>query len=55
MTTIDTIRRRYMICFDFGLNEVDALIGHGIQTDADDDISILCCPYKYNDMERNLI
>jgi len=44
-----------MSCFAFSMKELGALIGHGIRIELVNDTPILCCPYRYNDMERDLI
>jgi hypothetical protein len=47
--------RAYMSCFAFSMKELGALIGHGIRIELVSDTPIFCCPYRYNDMERDLI
>jgi hypothetical protein len=47
--------RVYRSCFTFSMKELSALIGLGIQIELASDTPIFCRPYRYNDMERDLI
>jgi hypothetical protein len=47
--------RAYMSCFAFNMKELGDLIGLGIQIELANDMPIYRCPYKYSDMERDLI
>jgi hypothetical protein len=47
--------RAYKSCFAFNMKEVGALIGPGIWIKLANDMLIFCLPYRYNDMERDLI
>ncbi len=48
-------RRAYRNCFAFNMKELGALIGFGIRIKLVSDTPIFCCPYRYSDMERELI
>jgi hypothetical protein len=52
---VDAILRAYRICFTFSMKELGALIGPGIRIELVSDTLILRRPYKYNDMEKDLI
>jgi hypothetical protein len=45
----------YKSCFAFNMKEVGALIGPGIRIKLASDTPIFRRPYRYNDMERDLI
>ncbi len=47
--------RLYRSCFAFSMKELGALIGPGIQIELAGDTPIFRRPYRYNDMERDLI
>ncbi len=47
--------RAYRSCFAFSMKELGALIGPSIRIELASDTPIFCRPYKYNDMERDLI
>jgi hypothetical protein len=47
--------RAYMSYFAFSMKELGVLIGLGIQIELVSDTPIFCHPYKYGDMERDLI
>jgi hypothetical protein len=47
--------RAYRSCFAFSMKELGALIGFGIRIESANDTPIFRCPYRYNDMERDLI
>jgi hypothetical protein len=47
--------RAYRSCFAFSMKEVGALIEPGIQIELASDTPIFCRPYRYSDMERDLI
>jgi hypothetical protein len=47
--------RVYRSCFAFNMKELGALIGHGIRIELASDRPIFRRPYKYSDMERDLI
>jgi hypothetical protein len=47
--------KAYKSCFAFSMKELGALIGPGIRIELASDTPIFCCPYRYNDMERDLI
>jgi hypothetical protein len=49
------VLRACMSCFAFKMKELGALIGPGIRIEFANDMPIFCCPYKYSDMERDLI
>jgi hypothetical protein len=45
----------YMSCFAFNMKELGALIGPNIRIELASDMPIFSRPYKYSDMERDLI
>jgi hypothetical protein len=45
----------YKSCFTFSTKELGALIGPSIQIELTSDMPIFRCPYRYSDMERDLI
>jgi hypothetical protein len=47
--------RVYKSCFAFSMKELGALIGPGIQIELASDMPIFCRPYRYSDMERDMI
>jgi hypothetical protein len=47
--------RAYRSCFAFNMKELGALIGPSIRIELASDMSIFRRPYRYNDMERDLI
>ncbi len=47
--------RAYRSCFAFSMKELGALIGPSIRIELDSDTLIFRHPYKYSDMERDLI
>jgi hypothetical protein len=47
--------RAYMSCFAFSMKELGVLIGLGIQIELAIDTPIFRRPYRYSDMERDLI
>ncbi|CAK9860949.1 unnamed protein product [Sphagnum jensenii] len=47
--------RTYKSCFAFSMKELGVLIGPGIQIELASDMLIFCRPYRYSDMERDLI
>ncbi len=47
--------KAYKSCFAFSMKELGALIGPGIWIELISDTLIFCCPYRYSDMERDLI
>jgi len=47
--------RAYRSCFAFSMKELGALIGPGIRIELASDTPIFRRPYRYNDMERDLI
>jgi len=47
--------KAYGNCFTFSMKELGALIGLGIRIKFANDTPIFHCPYRYNDMERDLI
>ncbi len=47
--------RAYMSCFAFSMKELGVLIGPGIQIELASDTPIFHHPYRYSDMERDLI
>jgi hypothetical protein len=47
--------RAYMSCFAFSMKELGALIGPNIRIELVSDTPIFHRPYKYSDMERDLI
>ncbi len=47
--------RAYRNCFAFNMKELGALIGPGIRIELASDTSIFRRPYRYNDMEKDLI
>ncbi len=47
--------KAYRSCFAFSMKEFGALIRPGIQIELVSDTPIFCRPYKYSDMERDLI
>ncbi len=47
--------RAYRSCFAFSMKELGALIRHGIWIELVSDTPIFRHPYKYSDMERDLI
>jgi hypothetical protein len=47
--------RVYMSCFAFSMKELSALIGPSIRIELVSDTPIFCRPYRYSDMERDLI
>jgi len=47
--------RTYMSCFAFSMKELGALIGPSIRIELASDKPIFRRPYRYNDMERDLI
>ncbi len=47
--------RTYKSCFAFSMKELGALIGLGIRIELASDTPIFRRPYRYNDMERDLI
>jgi hypothetical protein len=47
--------RAYKSCFAFNMKELGALIGPSIWIGLASDTPILCRPYRYSDMERDLI
>ncbi len=47
--------RAYRSCFAFSMKELGALIGPSIWIELASDTPIFCRPYRYNDMERDLI
>ncbi len=47
--------RAYRSCFAFNMKELGALIGLGIRIKLASDMLIFRRPYRYNDMERDLI
>jgi hypothetical protein len=44
-----------MSCFAFNMKELGALNGPNIRIELASDTPIFRCPYRYNDMERDLI
>jgi len=44
-----------MNCFAFSMKELGALIGPSIRIELASDTPIFHCPYRYSDMERDLI
>jgi hypothetical protein len=53
---VDTIHKSvYKSCFAFNMKELSALIGPGIRIELASDTPIFRRPYRYNDMERDLI
>jgi hypothetical protein len=47
--------RAYRSCFAFSMKELGALIGPGIRIELASDTPIFRRPYRYSDMERDLI
>jgi hypothetical protein len=47
--------KAYMSCFAFSMKELGALIGLGIRIELINHMPIFRCPYKYSDMEKDLI
>ena len=47
--------RAYRSCFAFSMKELGALVGPGIRIDLASDTPIFRHPYRYSDMERDLI
>jgi hypothetical protein len=47
--------RTYRSCFAFSMKELGALIGLNIWIELASDTPIFCRPYRYSDMERDLI
>jgi hypothetical protein len=47
--------RVYKSCFAFSVKELGALIGLGIWIELASDTPIFCHPYRYSDMEKDLI
>jgi hypothetical protein len=47
--------RAYRSCFAFNMKELGALIGPGIQIELASDTPIFHRPYRYSNMERDLI
>ncbi len=47
--------RAYKSCFAFNMKELGVLIGLGIWIELASDMPIFCRPYRYSDMERDLI
>jgi hypothetical protein len=47
--------RVYKSCFAFSMKELGVLIGHSIRIELINDTPIFRRPYKYSDMERDLI
>ncbi len=47
--------KAYRSCFAFNMKELGALIGPGIRIELASDMPIFRHPYKYNDMEKDLI
>jgi putative transposase len=47
--------KAYKSCFAFSMKELGALIGPDIRIELDSDTLIFCCPYRYSDIERDLI
>ncbi len=47
--------RVYRSCFAFSMKELGALIGPGIRIELASDTPIFRRPYKYSDMEKDLI
>jgi hypothetical protein len=47
--------RAYMSCFAFSMKELGALIGPGIRIELASNTPIFRRPYRYSDMERDLI
>jgi hypothetical protein len=47
--------RAYRSCFAFNMKELGALIGPSIRIELANDTPIFCHPYRYSDMERELI
>jgi hypothetical protein len=47
--------RAYKSYFAFSMKELGALIGLGIWIELVSDTPIFCHPYRYSDMERDLI
>jgi hypothetical protein len=47
--------RAYRNYFAFNMKELGALIGLGIRIELASDTLIFCRPYRYSDMERDLI
>ncbi len=47
--------RAYRSCFAFNMKELGALIGPGIRIELASDTPIFRCPYRYSDMEKDLI
>jgi len=44
-----------MSCFTFSMKELGALIGPNIRIELASDMPIFHCPYRYSDMETDLI
>ncbi len=47
--------KAYMSCFTFSMKELGALIRPRIRIELTSDTLIFCHPYRYSDMERDLI
>ncbi len=47
--------RAYLACFAFSMKELGSLIGPGIRIQLASDTPVFCRPYRYSDMERDLI
>jgi hypothetical protein len=47
--------RAYKSCFALNMKELGALIGPSIRIELANDMPIFRCPYRYSDMERDLI
>jgi hypothetical protein len=47
--------RAYKSYFPFSMKKLGSLIGPGIQIELASDTPIFRCPYRYSDMERDLI
>jgi len=47
--------RAYRSCFAFSMKKLGALIRPGIWIELTNDTPIFCHPYRYSDMEKDLI